>query len=316
MSSLKLGTAVLGRDESGEFLHGYVKEVISGHGRIEIEHGGSLGTGIYDAHDVFYFRNGYPVPVPASDDRVSLATGSVSGSVSGSVAGSVLSVTASGSASGSVLSVTASGLKRGGAAKPKHTRVAAKYNRRKVTENARLLYDLVSLGFDITGCQLLALDDFRRNASNSRPNTTNTWMQHGGRASHVWVPNPDAAVADSVTRLGGHGFAMTLGEMLGHKDIRKTLPRFDVAYMDLCGFFSSHRQDLENLFRHHATLLSDRVLLHVTTCKREGSCIMEDVVFPALDEWSRTYRYGRVMMLPMKHSETMWKGAFLLLRRG
>jgi hypothetical protein len=294
MSTLKLGTAVLGRDEIGEFLHGYVKEVMSGDGRIEIEHGGSVGTGMYDAHDVFYFRNGYPVPVPATNDRVSLTASSVSGSVS---------------------VVTASGLKRGGgAAKPKYTRVAAKYNRRKVTENARLLYDLVSLGFDITGCQLLALDDFRRNASNSRPNTTNTWIQHGGRASHVWVPNPDAVLADSVTRLGGHGFAMTLGEMLGDKDIRKTLPRFDVAYIDLCGFFSSHRQDLENLFRHHTTLLSDRVLLHVTTCKREGSCVIEDVVFPALDEWSRTYRYGRVMMLPMKHSETMWKGAFLLSR--
>lgn len=288
MTTLKVGTTVLGRDESGEFLHGYVKDVNTGGGRIEIEHGGSpagTGTTTYDAHDVFYFRNGYPVPVP-----VPVPTTTV--------------VVRAGSASGL-------NSKRG---KPKHTRVAAKYNRRKVTENARLLYDLVSLGFDITACQLLALDDFRRNASNSRPNTTNTWIQHGGRASHVWVPNPDAVLADSVTRLGGHGFAMTLGEMLGDKDIRKTLPRFDVAYIDLCGFFSSHRQDLENLFRHHTSLLSDRVLLHVTTCKREGSCVIEDVVFPALDEWSRTYRYGRVMMLPMKHSETMWKGAFLLSR--
>lgn len=284
MSSLKVGAAVLGRDKKGEFLHGYVKEVSGSGGRIQIQidHGGSVGRGRYGAPDVFYFRNGYPVPIPAS-------TGSVGASSTGSVGAP---------------RVTSS-------RKPKHSRVG-KYNRRKVRENAHLLYDLVSLGFDMAESQLLALDDFR--GSSSRPNTTNAWLQHGGKASHVWVPNPDERVADSISRLGGHGFRMTVGEMLSAKEIRESLPRFDVVYMDLCGFFSSHREDMENLFRHHSTLLSDRVLLHITTCKREGSGIMEDVVFPALDEWSRTYRYGRVTRLPMKHSETMWKGAFLLLR--
>ena len=290
----KVGVAVLGKDKNGEFLHGYVKDVVSG--KIKIDHGGCSNTKLYDAPNVFYFRNGYPVAATACP--VGPTT--------------VFSAPRSSVATCSGPRIT--NRKR----QPKHGRMIQKYNRRKVAENACLIYDVVSLGFNITECKLLALDDFPRKAAAStsslRPSTTSTWMRHGGKASHVWVPNPDATVAESITRLGGHGLTMTLKDMLSDKAIRESLPRFNVVYMDLCGFFSSHREDLEYLFRYHSTLLSDRVLLHLTTCKREGSNIMDEVVFPALHEWCQEYHYGRATKLMMKHSETMWKGAFLLLK--
>ena len=186
------------------------------------------------------------------------------------------------------------------------------YMRRKTFENARLIYDIHSLGFVMKDSNLLALDDFV--GKSNKPNTTNTWIKHGGSVDRVWVPNPDNKIANAVTDMGGHGLTMTLGEMLDSPNIRNTLPRFDVAYIDLCGFFNSHRDDIEKLFHYHPKLLADRVLLHFTICKREGSMIIENDLFSALEEWTEKYHYGRVMMLPMKHSEKMWKGAFLIMR--
>lgn len=188
-----------------------------------------------------------------------------------------------------------------------------KYNGRKDKENNRLIYDTISLGFDIGKSQLLTLDDFRkggkRTSNKKATNTMGMWIRAGGAPNHVWVPNPDPDVTRAVNSTGGHGYAGTLFTFLQQHHGTK----FDVLYLDFCGFWSTNRSAIELLF-HRRLMSEEKALLHVTFCKREGAGVMEEV-FSQLTKWCDEYGYGRCSRFDMAHSETMWKGAFVIGRR-
>ena len=284
--------------KKGDFVHGFWLDHTET--RVLVEHDGHShrdNQEWYEMTEVFVFRHGTAKPVSRC-----LPPSSPSSPITRTLRRT------SGRAGRSVV-------------KKKKGRNGRTYNHRKVNENARLIHDVLTLGFDIKTANLLTLDDFPRSSISKKPVTTSTWKKHGGDVSRVHVPNPDPQVMERVNAMGAHGFVGTLGDMVDHyasyssndKNCAFTEP-FDVLYIDLCGFFSSHQDQIEKLFRHHLLMMADEVLIHLTTCKREGAHVMENAVMPALEKWAEQYRYGRVAQLSIRHSSTMWKGAFLLRR--
>lgn len=180
-----------------------------------------------------------------------------------------------------------------------------RYNDRKQRENSALIEDATDIGICLKTAKLLALDDFPKHGVKKVPNTTRAWIEARGRVSNIWVPNPDSCVSSAVTKLGGHGFCGTLDEML-----QSTSGEFDVVYLDFCGFWSKNRDAVKRLFSQRA-ISHGKALVHITTCKREGAGVME-MVHKELTTWCREYNYGRCFRLDMEHSETMWKGSFVV----
>ena len=188
-----------------------------------------------------------------------------------------------------------------------------KYNKRKLRENRHLIYDTLSVGIDIPSANLLALDDFpvsRR--SYNIPNTTRHWINAGGAPGNIYVPNPDVRVTSAITAIGGHGFKGRLHDMIISES--KVLPKMNVVFLDLCGYWSSNSKSVELLFSKRL-LSEDKVLIHFTTCKREGVKDVMDVIFETLSYWCDKYFYGRCARLHIQHSSKMYKGSFVLGRR-
>lgn len=184
-----------------------------------------------------------------------------------------------------------------------------KYQKRKNKENGLLITDILSLGISISKTRVLALDDF---VSETRrvPNTLTKWVKAGGQASLVYVPNPDQAITDAVQRAGGNGFTMRMDEfILRNRD--KSI-RFGVVYADFCGFWSTSANSLKILMENHRNMLDDEVVLHITTCRREGDVM--DWVFEDLKGFAEKAGYGHVFTMKIWKTECMNKGAFFLRR--
>jgi hypothetical protein len=183
----------------------------------------------------------------------------------------------------------------------------AAYDSRKIQENELLIQDMHELGFNINTCKLLALDDFIATRK-SCTNTLGSWIEAGGQAGNVFVPNPNPNVVQAVIKNGAYGFEGTLYDFLQKcKNMRQVV---DVAYLDFCGFFKTNKDSLELLFSR-GILNKTRSLVHVTFCKREGNGVVENV-HNFIDALSRKYKYGRCLRIHMSHSQTMWKGAFVI----
>lgn len=183
----------------------------------------------------------------------------------------------------------------------------AQYNKRKVRENHRLIYDALSVGIDVKNANLLALDDFPSGTKNPKlPNTARQWVSAGGRIENVYVPNPDKRVVDALNSMKGHGFHGLLSELL----VSEKLPKMDTIFLDFCGFWSQNKEAVRLLFVKRV-MNEDKCLIHLTTCKREGRDVVERV-FEELTSWTDTFFYGRCARLHVDHSSTMFKGSFVV----
>jgi len=185
---------------------------------------------------------------------------------------------------------------------------------RKEQENKDFLDDCLDhLRKPLQDIHLLALDDFVRPGETfplmQRPHTMDTWINAGGRADKVFVPNPDYAVVAAVNSWGGHGFREPLSAFLR----RHHVPRFDALYLDACGFFKSLVPDLKYMLKNHGRLLQDNVVLHLTTARREG--ISPGAVATILLTLVCRSGYGEAICLRSYTTATMNKGAFLLTRK-
>lgn len=192
---------------------------------------------------------------------------------------------------------------------PKVPTSAPKYLQRKRRENGLLIADALTLGISLSQTRVLALDDF---VSPTRrvPNTLTTWVKAGGQASLVYVPNPDEAVTDAVRKVGGNGYTMKMDDFIL---IQKHEPlNFGVVYADFCGFWSTCAASLDLLMKNHRNMLGDEVVLHITTCRREGDVM--DRVFEDLRQFSESAGYGHVFLVRKWYTERMNKGAFFLRR--
>ena len=186
-----------------------------------------------------------------------------------------------------------------------------RYARRKHEENLELVSDCrLLLGVPLSEVHLLTLDDLR--PGTGVPNTLKTWVDSGGRADRVYVPNPRPDVCEQVEKSGGHARPVTLANYI----MEKTLPPFEALYLDFCGFFSTVAEDVEAIFVQHQRLLADEGVLHLTTCRREkgSDTMIERIVLPTLQKWARESGYGVVLLKRTWKSSTMVKGAFYLKR--
>ena len=198
---------------------------------------------------------------------------------------------------------------------PSRMRYASQYDGRKRDENAILLSDAAKCGINLKKANLLALDDFQRGATKvfqSIPNTMHSWVQHGGAPQHVWVCNPDPTVSNAVSLAHGHGYAGYLNSFIRDIIGRDNCPHFGVMYLDFCGFFETHQQDIETVFRNHARLFADTVLIHITTSRREGV----DAVYITkwIKYWCGIFNCGKIKVVKSPHSSTMVKVAVVVAR--
>jgi hypothetical protein len=179
------------------------------------------------------------------------------------------------------------------------------YDLRKLDENSSLLQDVRDLGFDISTSKLLTLDDFI-SSDKTCTNTMKSWINAGGQSENVYVPNPEPTIVKAVRNNGGHGFQGSLVDMFDQYD----LPVINVAYLDFCGFLSSNEDSVRRLFSR-GVLDKQRTLLHFTFCKREGKGTI-DSLHSLLHDLCVAHAYGKCFRLHVKHSQTMWKGSFLI----
>lgn len=183
------------------------------------------------------------------------------------------------------------------------------YNHRKEAENCFMVRQILDLHINIHTAKLLALDDFPRlTGTFDLPNTTRAWLEAGGEAHNVWVPNPDSRVSRAVTRTGGHGYHGYLHDLL----LRPECPVFDVIYLDFCGYYSTNKNSIDTLFQMRRVNKS-KTFLYLTFCKREGHHVAEHVC-----EHVQTLCDLHDMVckvIPTDNSSTMWKCAFLVKAR-
>ena len=199
------------------------------------------------------------------------------------------------------------------------------YLKRKSKENSQFIRDCKEWLTCLSGqkgskfpgqLNVLALDDIVVEDNGCVcPNTTRSWAAwsgiYGGGAKRVWVPNPSVDVVSSVLDWGAHGYLCTLGELLRHRP--EKMPKMDALYLDLCGFYRTIRPDMAYLFNHHHRFLQDKVVLHLTTARREG--LAPEFVANDLERLCQKSGYGTLTVLRMYNSKTMLKFAFLLSRK-
>jgi len=191
------------------------------------------------------------------------------------------------------------------------------YVKRKEKENAILISDMFEEipYLKIEEANILALDDFKKNSTKLR--TLSTWLQSGGVAQRVYIPNKDSdEIVKAARAIGAHSHRVTFGEYVKHPRKYK-LPRFDVIYADYCGWWSSHSSDFDDLFNNHNELLNDRVILHITTSKREigGREVVASEIFNALTINAANYGYGKVLQLHPPYGSSEMTKTFFLLKR-
>ena len=191
------------------------------------------------------------------------------------------------------------------------------YVKRKEKENAILISDMFEEipYLKIEEANILALDDFEKNSTKLR--TLSTWLQSGGVAQRVYIPNKDSdEIVKAARAIGAQSHRVTFGEYVKHPRKYK-LPRFDVIYADYCGWWSSHSSDFDDLFKNHNELLSDKVILHITTSKREigGREVVASEIFNALTINASTYGYGKVLQLHPPYGSSEMTKTFFLLKR-
>ena len=185
---------------------------------------------------------------------------------------------------------------------------AKRYDARKNYENQQLLEDVAFHGTDVAGAQLLALDDFA-NGDTTCTNTLGAWMNAGGRAGNVWIPNPDLGVVKAVRSQGGNAFHGTLEEYLQQVE----LPAMDVLYLDFCGFLSTHVDTIKLLFaKGVVSPRKSKTLIHVTLCKREGTGTVDELHL-LLAALCREHLGLRCLRQAAEHSRKMWKGVFIVM---
>ena len=186
---------------------------------------------------------------------------------------------------------------------------------RKHQENNSLIADVFRCGIDIKKANLLTLDDFSRGAKKLDQLVTNTmkaWMDHGGRPYRVWVCNPDPTISNAVSLARGRGYTGYLLDFVRDIIGRNDCPQFDVVYLDFCGFFESHQQDIETIFRNHSRLFAGTTLIHITTSRREGVGI--DYILNWITYWCQIYECGKLKVLESPYSSTMVKISIVVKR--
>lgn len=194
------------------------------------------------------------------------------------------------------------------------------YQHRKSRENEEFMHDCHEfLPVPIPQCAMIALDDLAQTESGDAvANTLSTWTSYGGRADKVWIPNPDVNVVAAVHAQGGNARLCLFGQLL--REMRRAkaattaaAPRFDAAYLDLCGFFDTILPDVRYMLKHHQHFLADTVVLHLTTARREG--VAPSRIATRLRSMCHHANYGDCRLVRHYTSKTMHKFAFVLQRR-
>lgn len=155
--------------------------------------------------------------------------------------------------------------------------------------------------------QMLVLDEI---FEKTRLNTLHDLVNAGIVPANVRIPNPSPRTTDMVARSGAVAFLGKMGDML--RDPLASPDRLDVVYADFCKTWHTQYQEVKALFDHHERLLADKVLLHITTCRRaeKRPDVLDDLI-----RWARESSYGHVRKITSRlHNTKMTSHCVLLIR--